>query len=180
MRRDGWIALLGIGLMAPAQIAAEQPGRAELSFRAGNPPTAECRRANRKARVACSSRLAPIRASGRIVPSARNRAWVTVDWGRTLIRRPTRADRFEPMSQHRLKRMLGPALVSRIRAVGHRSGLHGALRGHWFVGPRRGAVLVVSMGGREVAQIADYDRDGHVDAVLVRNALRPSPLFAHR
>jgi hypothetical protein len=175
MKRDGLIVLLGIGLLTPIQLGADQAGRrVGPSYRSGNPDAAACRSGNRRVRRDCASGLDPIHvSSGRIREAATRRgAWVRVDWGDVFIRRSVSRDPFDAISQGRLQRMLGRSTVSRIRAVGRHNGLRGRLRGHWFMGSRRGAVLVVSMGGREVAQFADHNRDGWVDTVLLSN--RPS------
>jgi len=46
------------------------------------------------------------------------------------------------------------------------------LHGHWVENRRLGAVLTLSIGDREVAQFLDFDRDGSVDEVLLRNFRR--------
>ena len=62
--------------------------------------------------------------------------------------------------------------VNRIRDHGRRAGLRGSLRGHWA--PTRGLddIMVLTMRGREVARLVDFDRDGLVDDVMLRNFRR--------
>ncbi len=68
--------------------------------------------------------------------------------------------------------MVGAATVRRVRDVGRRAGLRGSLRGRWAENRRSGAVLTLSMRGQEVARFLDYDRDGLVDEVRLRNFRR--------
>ena len=185
MTCNRWMILLGIGLLAPAHLEAQRPGR-ELEREYARPGaySEECRVVarrgrNRQARSVCAYDVAPIHVRSGRIAGATSR-WVNVDWGLVFIRRTARRDRFEPISQGRLKRMLGHATVSRLRTVGRRTGLRGSLRGHWYVGPRRGAVLVVSMGGRDVAHLADYNRDGLVDDIFLRDRLRAARVSAYR
>ena len=73
------------------------------------------------------------------------------------------------IGQGALRDMLGAATFHRIRERGRRAGLRGALRGHWLESRRLGAVLTLTMGGREVAELHDFDRDGLVDEVWLRD-----------
>lgn len=182
MRREAWIVLLGIGLLAPIQLGAQKSQRrAENSYRSGNRGAVACTSTMRSARRDCSGRLAPIRvASGRIHGVRARRTWIPVDWGNVFIRHSADRDRFDAISQGRLQRMLGRASVERLRSLGRHDGLRGRLRGHWYMGSRRGAVLVISIGGREVAQFVDYNRDGWVDQVLLSNRTSARTVYTYR
>ncbi len=50
--------------------------------------------------------------------------------------------------------------------------MRGPVRGHWARGRWAGTVLVLTMRGGEVARLVDYDRDGLVDDLLLRNFRR--------
>jgi hypothetical protein len=88
------------------------------------------------------------------------------------MRTDFRFDRRGVLNQRQLRDVLGRRTVDRVRNEGRRLGLRGALRGRWHQAFRFGDVLVVTMGGVEVAEFADYDGDGFIDEVLVPRRVR--------
>jgi hypothetical protein len=107
--------------------------------------------------------------SGPYRPRAHRRgAWIRVDWRDGVYFRAA------PLRWHRayldhgdLRRLLGRRAVRDIREAGFSMGLRGALRGHWIHQPGVGTLLVVTMGGTDVAELVDYDRDGFIDDVFL-------------
>ena len=97
------------------------------------------------------------------------RAWVVANWGRIHIYPVRYRARSREITQGRLRDMLGAETVRRVRDVGRRAGLRGSVRGQWIESRRSGAVLTLTMSRQEVAQLLDFDRDGLVDEVLLRN-----------
>jgi hypothetical protein len=146
---------------APGRVVAPRATR----VRAGAPR----HRAGRNTRVVYSSRstLPRYRRTG---------AWVRVDWGRSVRFRVVRGRSFRGFLNGReLRDVLGHRTVRLIRDAGHDVGLRGALRGRWLAEPGLGDVLVVTMGGADVAEVLDYNRDGFVDDVWIigRRGFRP-------
>ncbi|KPJ83025.1 MAG: hypothetical protein AMS19_05855 [Gemmatimonas sp. SG8_23] len=107
-------------------------------------------------------------------PRHRGNAWVRVDWTPRLHVRPVLVVRpGAVLSQGELRRMLGKRAVRDIRDAGFSMGLRGRLRGHWVHQRGFGIILVVTMGGSDVAEFVDYDRDGFLDeAYLVGPRVR--------
>ena len=100
------------------------------------------------------------------------REWIVVEWEQ-LRMHPVRVHRRDGrIGEPMLRDMLGRAAVSRIRERGHRWGLRGPLRGDWHESVRYGAILTLEMEGREIAELLDFDRDGWVDQVLLRDLRR--------
>lgn len=97
------------------------------------------------------------------------RDWVVVEWGRMRLH-PVRLHRHDGrIGEPVLRDMLGRDAVARIRDHGRRAGLRGPVRGTWHESLRYGAILTLEMQGREVAELLDFDRDGWVDQVLLRD-----------
>jgi hypothetical protein len=95
-------------------------------------------------------------------------AWVRVEWGHRVHVRAFRIPRHRAfLDQGDLRRLLGRRAVRDIRDAGFAMGLRGGLRGHWVIQRGVGALLVVTMGGTDVAELVDYDRDGFVDDVFL-------------
>lgn len=150
-------------------------------------------------------RLDPVRAPGRVVArpayspdrsyrggstrvvysSRRHRpdyvgrgAWVRVDWTRAVRFRPVaRYGRRAFLNRGELNDLLGRHVVRDIRDAGRSVGLRGALRGH-FVYQRHDTILVVTMGGNDVAELVDFNGDGFIDEawVIGRRGYRPVAL----
>ena len=135
-------------------------------------------------------RLEPVRAPGRVIDRGFNRPgraldrrhrvvyssrgygargrilWARADWGR--VRMHTFGyNRGRVLNQRDLRNVVGNRAVNRIRQAGRRAGLRGQLRGHWVGSRGFGRVLLVRMGGVEIAELVDFDRDGFIDDIYV-------------
>ena len=174
MKREAFILLIGASLTGSADLEAQR---------------GQNRDRDRDQRV---ERLEPVHAPGRVVarpvyrstPQRGHRSarvvystrrgyggyarWVRVDWGRAV--------RFRPIAVHRnrsflnrgeLKAMLGRRTVRRLQDAGFSAGFRGAMRGHWVAQRRGGDLLVVTMGRSDIAELADFNRDGIVDEMHV-------------
>ena len=194
MKRTMALALMGASLMMPMNAEAQRSrargnnprveGRVERPTRtveAGRRPAAtpgtgrlvSCR-APRDARAfTCAPDRRTVYRSSSYLRSGRNRyVWVDARWARMTMRLPLRRGPRAEIGQGRLRELIGRRAVDQIRAHGRAMGLRGSLRGHWQLGRRFDDVLVLTMSGREVAQLVDYDRDGFVDDVLLREFAR--------
>ena len=67
--------------------------------------------------------------------------------------------------------ILGDIVLGRLTRTGMDSGLSGPVDGRWLPLSNGGSVLQVRMGGYPLAELADLNRDGRADAVLL-NVLR--------
>lgn len=186
MRREWMAVLIGASMLAATDVEAqrgrdrESGRRGEERERVGRVEQLEPIRAPGRVVPAAAprvrSRARPathhyVDARSRVVyrsPAYRRyhrpAAWIRVDWGPRVRFRVVVAPRHGAyLSQGELRRLLGREAVRDIRDAGHSMGLRGSLRGHWVQARGVGAVLVVTMGGTDVAELVDYDRDGFVD-----------------
>jgi len=76
------------------------------------------------------------------------------------------------LTKAHLRDILGRPTVQRLRDAGRNAGLRGPLAGRWEDARGRGSVLIVMMGGIELAEFIDFDRDGFVDDVFVARGHR--------
>jgi hypothetical protein len=174
MKREAFILLIGASLAGSTDLEGQRRGKRDRHV---------------DERV---ERLEPVHAPGRVVarpvyrsaPHGGRRAsrvvytsrrgyggevgWIRTDWRRAIRLRPI------PLSRHRdflnrgeLNGMLGRRTVERIRDAGRSAGFRGAMRGHWVVQRGFGDLLVVTMGGSDVAELVDFNRDGIVDEMYV-------------
>lgn len=175
MNRKLGMALIGASFLIPIDADAQ---RVRPNNRPANryvaPATARlanCRVPSRGRAYVCQPQRRDnvvYRYSGNAGRRAR-RAWIAPAWGRTsifLTRRDVRRDEF---GQGRLRDLIGPATVRRVRDHGRRAGLRGPVRGHWLHRRHAEPTLVLTMRRQEVARLVDYDRDGFIDEFLVRN-----------
>lgn len=95
------------------------------------------------------------------------RFWIRADWGRIRMQPLRHRGPNVVLDKSDLRHLLGRETVNRVRNAGRRVGLRGAMRGRWVGGRGRGQVLVVTMGGADVAEFADFDRDGFIDDVFL-------------
>lgn len=72
------------------------------------------------------------------------------------------------MGEASLGTILGDAVMGRMLGHADRVGLGGSLDARWLDLGRRGGVLQVRAGGQPLAELADFDRDGRADVVLLR------------
>ncbi len=189
MRREALVLLIGASLVGGADLEAQRRGDRRDRDR------------DDRGRV---ERLEPVRAPGRVVARpvvwagpdhrgsarvvystrgsrrayARHHGWVRVDWGRAVRFRPLAAPGRAFLNRRELRVLLGPRAVHRLQDAGFAAGLRGPLRGHWLLDRRAGHVLVVTMGGSDVAELIDHDRDGFVDEawLVTRGRYRPAAL----
>lgn len=174
MRRKLWVVLVGTSLLIPIEANAQRgQNRGRTSVQrvpAVSGRLAECRPPAGARPFDCSARIVySSRAYGSNRPGV---VWARTDWGRVRIRTDFRRGRWGVLNQRQLRDVLGRRTLDRVRDVGRKSGLRGSLRGRWHQAGRSGDVLVVTMGGREVAEFVDYNRDGFVDEVLVPRNVR--------
>lgn len=168
MKRMFSVALLGASLLIPAEAGAQ---RVRVVERHRAVPVtgrlAECRAPSHGRAYVCrphASNVVYRYAGGVRRPVVRD--WAVVEWGRIHMY-PVRGSRDGRITQGRLRDMLGDRTVERVRDRGRRFGLRGPVRGDWHESLRFGAVLTLSMEGREIAELLDFDRDGIVDQVLL-------------
>lgn len=201
MKRELILALSGAMLLAPAGAEAQR-NRSRDADRDRVERVQPVRTGAERGRV---ERLEPVRVPGRIAPRRpvarstrdyRSRVvytsgrpqrnvrggtvWVRANWGRVSIKPFAFRNQRRELNRSDLRNILGRRTVDRIQDAGRSVGLRGALRGHWVRGGQ-GRVLVVTMGRVDVAEVADFNRDGFVDQVfLLRDARRSGRLVYGR
>ena len=182
MKRELMSVLIGAAILVPMDVEAQR-GRGGAANDEG--------RVQKLEPVTTGGRLAPRGRVAARAPYARNRVvysshsayrvprfyragrWnrgyradrirVRLDYGRApiFVRNRHRFD--NRLNQGELRRVLGHATVDRLRRIGRRAGLRGAVRGHWVDTRRQGLILVVTMERVDLAEFIDYDRDGWID-----------------
>jgi hypothetical protein len=170
MKRILSAALLGASILIPAEATAQRV-RVVVDHPRAVPVTgrlAECRAPSHGRAYVCraESNVVYRYAGGVRRPVVRD--WAVVEWGRIHMY-PVRGSRHGLINEGRLRDMLGDRTVERVRDRGRRFGLRGPVRGDWHESLRFGAVLTLEIEGREVAELLDFDRDGIVDQVLLRD-----------
>jgi hypothetical protein len=170
MKRMLSAALLGASFLIPAEATAQRV-RVVIDHPRAVPVTgrlAECRAPSRGRAYVCRPETNVVYryAGGARRPVVRD--WAVVEWGRIHMY-PVRGSRQGLINEGRLRDMLGDRTVERVRDRGRRFGLRGPVRGDWHESLRFGAVLTLRVDGREVAELLDFDRDGIVDQVLLRD-----------
>ena len=170
MKRMLSAALLGASFLIPAEATAQRV-RVVADHPRAVPVTgrlAECRAPSRGRAYVCRPETNVVYryAGGARRPVVRD--WAVVEWGRIHMY-PVRGSWHGLINEGRLRDMLGDRTVERVRDRGRRFGLRGPVRGDWHESLRFGAVLTLRVDGREVAELLDFDRDGIVDQVLLRD-----------
>jgi hypothetical protein len=94
---------------------------------------------------------------------ARAGGWGDVIFGR---RAPTRETR---VTEPTLGGILGDVVLGRVARFGRDAGLSGSLDGRWTPLASGGSVLQLRMGGVPLAELADLNRDGRADVVLLNH-----------
>ena len=174
MRRTLWMVVVGTSLLIPMETVAQR-GQSRGRTTVQRVPTvsgrlAECRPSAGARPFDCRARV--VYSSGAYIPIQVGVEWARTDWGHVRIRADSRRERWGVLNQRQLRDVLGRRTFDRVRDVGRRSGLRGSLQGRWHQARRSGDVLIVTMGGWEVAEFLDYNRDGFVDGVLVPRDVR--------
>ncbi len=175
MKRELMMALLGAAILTPADADGQRNRTRERERpreeRAGQPapvraggriayPVRNSGRFDRRSRVVYTSR-------GSYRPAARGHLWVRANWGPVRIRSVGYHRGNLVLKKNDLRHVLGRRTVDQVQRAGRRAGLRGAMRGHWVGRRGAGQVLIVTMGGVDVAEFADFDRDGFVDDVFL-------------
>lgn len=181
MKRTAVMALVGAALMLPIEADAQRqrarqappPQRVDAPI---SGRLTHCRAPARAASYRCgpaAERRVVYRYSGDRFRTRRP-MWRTARWERTTFRFPRRLhrNRGRILDQRDLRDLLGQRAVRRLSDHGRDLGLRGPLRGHWMSTPRTGSVLTVTVRGQDVAELYDFDRDGLVDDVLLRDVRR--------
>jgi hypothetical protein len=94
-----------------------------------------------------------------------NTTWAREGW-RDVIFGGGVPDRERPVSQGGIGTILGDIILGRLTRFGRSEGLTGGLDGRW-VPVSGGSVLQLRMGGIPIAELADMNRDGRADMVLL-------------
>ena len=104
--------------------------------------------------------------------------WVRADWRRAVRFRPIVQPRNRAfLNKRELNELIGRRVMRDIRDAGRAAGLRGKMRGH-LVYHRYDTILVVTMGGNDVAELVDFNGDGFVDEawVIGHRGYRPAAL----
>ena len=175
MKRTFWMVLVGSSFLLPIEAEAQR-GRNRNAPASRQIASVSARLANCRAPSGGRSYVCRNDVHTNVVyrygGNSRNRvrrAWVAANWGSIHMYPVRYRARNREIGQRQLRDMLGAATVRRVRDLGRRSGLRGSVRGRWVENRRSGAVLTLTMNRQEVVRFLDYDRDGHVDEVLLRN-----------
>jgi hypothetical protein len=90
-------------------------------------------------------------------------------WGDVILggRQPTRETR---VTEPTLGGILGDIILGRVARFGRDAGLSGNLDGRWTPLSSGGSVLQLRMGGVPLAELADLNRDGRADVVLLNHS----------
>lgn len=111
--------------------------------------------------------------SARVVarPDVR-RGWVAARWGsRVVLHAPRSRVAYVRLGERGLRDVLGQGTVGRIRRMARHNGIRGPMTGVWSRAPRAGGTLEIRVDGRPVAELRDFNGDGHVDRVFVPRGL---------
>ena len=144
---------------APAR-SQERVQRADGNARKGNGPPF-CR----------NGQGHPVHGWGRCVEKgwAGNAGWDRESWSDVIFggRTPSRDTR---IGEPTLGGILGDIVLGRIARFGREAGLSGGVDGRWMPLGGGGSVLQLRMGGVPLAELADLNRDGRAEIVLLNHA----------
>lgn len=179
MKREALVLMIGSLLLGTGDAEAQRndrnrdrnrdrDGRVERLEPVHAPGRVVAQPVYRPARHHRGSRSRVVYSSRRHRPSyVAHGSWVTTDWGRVVRFRPIVRPRHRAfLNRGELNELLGRHTVRHIRDAGRSVGLRGEIRGHW-VTRRYDTILVVSMGGSDVAELIDFNGDGFVDEAYV-------------
>jgi len=96
--------------------------------------------------------------------------WQRAPWGDVVLGRSTPRGN-QRVSEPTLGGVLGDVVLGRVSRLGRDAGLRGPVEGRWLSLPSGGSVLQLRMAGVPIAEMADTNRDGRADVVLL-NRLR--------
>jgi len=97
-------------------------------------------------------------------------SWQRAPWGDVVLGRSTPRGN-QRVSEPTLGGVLGDVVLGRVSRLGRDAGLRGPVEGRWLSLPSGGSVLQLRMAGVPLAELADTNRDGRADVVLL-NRLR--------
>jgi hypothetical protein len=95
-----------------------------------------------------------------------NTSWAREGWGDVIFGGGRVPSEERPVRQGTIGGILGDVILGRVTRFGRDEGLSGALDGRW-VPVAGGSVLQLRMGGIPLAELADLNRDGRADLVLL-------------
>lgn len=174
MKTLGTTILITAALLVPVDLDAQpRKGRhagvhVELSYNAGPRPYVRCNPRWGRAHVRCR---APRYYTAPRVHARRNR-WVRAHLGEIHLYAPEARYGQVRLGRRGLEEVMGRGTVRELRRMARRAGFRGQITGRWTESRRYGTHIEVRMGGRLIAQVEDYNRDGYVDQLLVLRYLR--------
>jgi hypothetical protein len=95
-----------------------------------------------------------------------NTTWAREGWGDVIFGGGRVPNEERPVSQGTIGGILGDVILGRVTRFGREEGFSGPLDGRW-VPVSGGSVLQLRMGGIPLAELADLNRDGRADLVLL-------------
>ena len=97
-----------------------------------------------------------------------NGAWARAGWGDVIFGRGT-PQRERQVTQPTIGSILGDVILGRLTRFGREAGLSGSVDGRWLPLSSGGAVMQLRMGGVPLAELADLNRDGRAEVVLLNH-----------
>ena len=104
--------------------------------------------------------------SVRVGPAVR---WSVARWGDIYFRDDRARRAYREPHRVNIKRVVGKRVQDRLRYRSRQLGLRGSLEGRWIRTGRLGLVLQVRTDGFPLAELVDFNGDGHVDQVALSN-----------
>jgi hypothetical protein len=95
--------------------------------------------------------------------------WAREGWGDVILGGGV-PSRERVVTQPTIGGILGDVILGRLTRFGRDAGLSGSLDGRWTPISSGGSVLQLRMGGVPIAELADLNRDGRADVVLLNHA----------
>ena len=98
-----------------------------------------------------------------------NTTWAREGWGDVIFGGGVPSQE-RTVGQGGIGGILGSVITGRLTSFGRQAGLAGSMDGRWVPVSGGGSVLLVRMGGVPIAELADLNRDGRADMVLLNHA----------
>ena len=98
-----------------------------------------------------------------------NTTWAREGWGDVIFGGQVPSQE-RPVGQGGIGGILGNVILGRLTGFGRQAGLAGSMDGRWIPLSSGGTVLQVRMGGVPIAELADLNRDGRADMILLNHA----------
>ena len=98
-----------------------------------------------------------------------NTTWAREGWGDVVFGGGVPSQE-RTVGQGGIGGVLGNIILGRLTSFGRSAGLAGSMDGRWIPLSSGGTVLQVRMGGVPIAELADLNRDGRADMVLLNHA----------